>query len=307
MDLTSLRYFRAIAREGSITAASRQLGVSQPTLSVAVRNLETELSTRLLTRTRAGVELTATGRVLAARAEVILGEVDDAVRHVRGLQDDEMGSFTLGCQESLGAYFLPAFLARFFDEAPAIGLELHNASSAEVRQAVIDRSIDFGLVVNCEPHDDLVMTPLFRDAVQLWRVAGGDVRATGTAGLEGARSVLERRPLVWCERPVFAGLVERIQALGIRPARALVCKDLELVKCLVLEGIGVGILPGRVARYGGHDRLRVVSPALPRLDDTIHLVYRGDLHRTRAARRLRDALLERGRELDGEWSPADHA
>ena len=78
MDLLSLRYFRAIAREGSITAAARVLGVSQPTLSVAIRNLEEELATRLVTRTRAGVELTATGVVLLGRADAILAQVDEA-------------------------------------------------------------------------------------------------------------------------------------------------------------------------------------------------------------------------------------
>lgn len=303
MDLTSLRYFRAIAREGSITAAARVLGVSQPTLSVAIRTLEEELATRLLTRTRAGVELTATGVVLSGRADAILAQVDEAVRHVRDMQEDEVGRFTLGAQTSLGAYFLPGFLDAFLSGYPAIDLDLWSGPSAAVREGVLDRTIHYGLVVNCETHDDLVITPLFGDTIQLFTstIRSPDARATGSrSGPDEARRMLELSPLVWCDRPVFRDLLARIEAEGIRPRRSLICGDLEQVKSLALEGIGVGMLPGRVARHGHPGRLRPLSPLLPRHEDVIQLVYRGDLHRTRAAKRLREALLEHGRQLDGE-------
>lgn len=302
MDLHSLRYFRTIAREGSITAASRLLGVSQPTLSVAVRNLEEELGTRLLTRTRAGVELTATGQVLALRADAILSQVDEAIQHVRDLHEDEVGAFTVGCQESLGAYFLPGFLDRFLSACPGIVVDLWNGPSGQVRQAVLDRQVHYGLVVNCESHDDLVMTRLFDDQVGLFTTTsrGPEARITASrsVGLDLARSVLASAPLIWCDRPVFRTLLGRIEAAGVAIPRQLVCGDLELVKSLCLEGIGVGLLPARVAAYGQPGRLRFLSPALPRHDDVIQLVYRGDLHRTRAAKVLREALLEQGRTLD---------
>lgn len=304
MDLTSLRYFQVIAQKGSITAAAKVLNVSQPTLSVAIRNLEEELATRLVTRTRSGVELTATGIVLAGRAEAILVQVDEAIRHVHELQEDEVGRFTFGCQESLGAYFLPGFLDTFLSSSPAIMLDLWNGPSSAVREKVLDRTVHYGLVVNCVPHDDLVITPLFNDTIELFTLAvrGADARTTGArnTGIDVATRALEVAPLVWCDRPVFRTLLGKIEELGIKPRRSLICGDLELVKSLTLEGIGVGILPRRVARYGQAGRLRPLSPLLPRMEDVIHLVYRGDLHRTRAAKRLREALLEHGRVLDGE-------
>lgn len=302
MDLTHLRYFRAIARTRSLTAAARELGVSQPTLSVAVRGLEEELRTRLLTRTRAGVELTATGEVLSQRAEVILQAVDDTARHIQEVELDEAGRFTVGCQESLGAYFLPGFLDRFLTRYPAIEIALYNAPSAAVRDAVLRREVDFGLVVNCEPQDDLVITPLFRDVIELCALArrSPDARITQSRldGVEGARRLLDALPLILCERPVFRSLLARLEAEGIAARRTLVCGDLELVKSLTLEGIGVGMLPRRVASHGHPGALRPLSPLLPQHDDIIHLVSRADLHRTRAARCVREALVEHGRVLD---------
>jgi DNA-binding transcriptional LysR family regulator len=82
------------------------------------------------------------------------------------------------------------------------------------------------------------------------------------------------------------------------------CGDLELVKSLVLHGAGVGILPWRVAIYGtARNALRLVDPSLPFEVDIGSLMYRADLHRTRGAMRVRDAIVERGAELDAVPMP----
>lgn len=291
MDLPLLRTFRTVAREKSLTGAARVLGVSQPTVSVAIKNLEEELRTTLLVRTRSGVELTATGELLLERADGILALVSDTTEAIRDLETDDVGTFTFGCYESLGAYFLPGFLRDFLPRHPGVALQLWNGSSASVRQAILDRTVDIGLVVNCESHPDLVIIDVFGDVIELVAVgptAGGD--------LESARARVERGPLVWCDRPVFRALVNRLTEMGAGPHRTLVCGDLELVKSLVLSGLGVGMLPRRVARYG-NTSLQTLHPDLPHTADRIHLVYRGDVHRTRAARTLKEALVAYGRSL----------
>src|SRR5215472_2486697 len=129
LDLAQLRYFRAIAKSGSLTAAARDLGVSQPTLSVALRRMEEALGTTLLLRARDGVELTTTGRALLAHAHDILAGVERAEQTVRGLETHDVGRFVLGCPDSLGAYFLPRFLAGFLERFPRIELSLWNGPS----------------------------------------------------------------------------------------------------------------------------------------------------------------------------------
>jgi len=213
-----------------------------------------------------------------------------------------VGQFTLGCNASLGAYLLPGFLDRFYAAAPAIGLEVWCGGSAGVRDAVLARTVHYGVVVNCDPADDLVITPLFHDVIELYATPhrGHDSRTTRSTGIEAAQRLLARAPLYVCDRPVFRDLLDRVLLAGVRPARVVICGDLDLVKNLALEGGCAAILPGRVARYGHPGRLQPVDARLPRHEDTIHLIYRGDLPRTRAARRLREALVERGRELDLE-------
>ena len=157
MDFTHLRYFREIARHGSMTAASRELRVSQPTLTVAIQKLEAQLETSLFHRDRRGVRLTSTGRALLDHAREVFSLLEQAEERVRGLEEEDVGQFVIGCPEVLGAYFLPEFMADFLEQYPRITLSLWNGPSLEVHQAVIRREVQFGLVVNPLPHPDLVL------------------------------------------------------------------------------------------------------------------------------------------------------
>ena len=86
MDLNQLRYLLAIAQAGSLSAAAKKLRVSQPTLTVAMRRLEEELGTTLLTRDHKGVSLTSTGEALRGHAEQAVSLLDAATLQVRDLE-----------------------------------------------------------------------------------------------------------------------------------------------------------------------------------------------------------------------------
>ena len=295
MELNHLRYFVTIVQCGSLTAAARVLRVSQPALSVAVQNLEERLGTTLLNRARSGVSPTRTGEELCRHANEVFAQLERAEQDIRGIERDDVGRFTIGCHESLGAYFLPGFMQRFLDEAPHIQLSLKNATSALVHQAVVTREVHFGLVVNPSSHPDLVPVDLFGDAMDLFVCAGGDE----TASLEAARARIAESPLIYADRVTQCRqLLQQLLEAGIKPARELTCGDLELVKSLALANLGVAMLPRRVAAYGQPGRLRRLHPLLPSFPDRIFLLYRADLHRTRAAMRLKDALVRYGHELD---------
>lgn len=302
MDLAHLRCFQSIAHCGSLTAAARALKVSQPTLTVAVKNLEEQLGTTLLHRSREGVKLTSTGHDLLGQAEQIFALVDRVQHRIGDLETDEIGSFIIGCHESLGAYFLPAFMRGFLEASPRIEVTLWNGTSAQVQEAIVARRVEFGLVVNPRPHPDLVLVELFRDAMDVIVAAS----TTGDGTLASAHARLRAGPLIIAGRVgQCTELVDRLAALGLLPTRVLSCGDLELVKSLAMEGVGVGLLPRRVADYGQPGRLVRLHPELPFIPDVICLVYRADLHRTRAAIQLKDALAAHGRRLDALDAPAE--
>jgi DNA-binding transcriptional LysR family regulator len=311
MDLTHLRYFQVIATCGSLTAAARVLRVSQPALTVAMHNLEERFGTTLLLRERTGVRLTTTGEELLRHAAEMFALVERAEQQIKGLESGDVGNFVVGCHESLGAYFLPDFMASFLREAPRIEISLWNGSSDAVQRAVLDRRVHFGIVVNASPHPDLVIVEMFHDAVDLFVACDAGVspasgrldRLGGHAplpsGFEEACEVLRAGPLIFAGRvQQCQQIIDQLAASAALPSRLLSCGDFELVKSLTLSGVGVGLLPRRVARYNQEGKLRRLHERLPFFPDTISLVYRADTHRTRAALRLKDELIVHGKGLD---------
>lgn len=301
MELQDLRYFLEVRARGSLTAAAKVLGVTQPSLTTAMQRLERELGTTLLLRERTGVRLTVTGKALAHDAEEMVALADRIAHRVSGLEDAEAGRFVLGCHESLGAYFLPAFLRELLTAHGGIEIAVHNGSSSSVRDAVIDRSVDFGIVVNPRPHPDLVLVPMFEDAVDFFVLAEGARGKVFTSREEEALERIARGPLVHAGRVAESqALIAQIEAKGCTPGRVLSCGDFELVKSIALAGVGVALLPRRVAQYGHEGRLVRLCAALPCFEDRIVLVYRADMHRTKAAVTLKDALVAHGRRLAKE-------
>jgi len=294
--LEPLRYFQAVARCGSLSAAARVLHVSQPGLTAAIKQLEEGFGTRLLVRLRTGVSLTSTGEELLRFANESLTQLDEVEQRIKGLESDEVGDFVIGCHESLGAYFLPRLMTRFLESNPRIRLSLSNAPSRAVLNAVVERTVHFGIVVNPEPHPDLVQMKLFSDAVDLFVLGEG-----APGDLQAAKERLRRGPLVFAGRILQSQqIIDQLAAMDALPSRLLSCGDLELVKSFALAGLGIAVLPRRVARYWQEGRLRRLHPALPFVADEIHLLFRGDAHRTRAFVTTKDAIVAHGRALDGD-------
>jgi DNA-binding transcriptional LysR family regulator len=297
--LEHLRYFQTVARCGSLSAASRVLQVSQPRLTAVIKQLEESFGTKLLVRMRTGVTLTTTGEELMRFANESLTRLDEVEQRIKGLECDDAGSFVIGCHESLGAYFLPQWMTRFLESNPRIQLTLSNAPSRTVLGATVERAVHFGLVVNPEPHPDLVQIRLFRDAVDLFVLAEA---APEPCDFDAALARLRRGPLVFAGRVLQSQqIIEKLAALDAVPPRLLSCGDLELVKSFALAGLGVAVLPRRVARYCQEGRLRRLHPKLPFIPDEIHLLFRGDAHRTRAFVITKDALVAHGRTLDADY------
>jgi len=284
---TPIRYFLAIAEHGSFTAAARALHMSQPALTASVHALEESLHTTLFVRTSRGVVLTSTGTELVVHARAMEQKASELRQAMSDLENEPRGRFTLGCHESLGAYFLPGFMPSFFSAHPQIALSLWNGNSRDVMAEIVARRVDVGIVVNPAPHPECVIVPLFDDHVELLVLSR----------LLDSKAALDALPLLYV--PVLTQTQWILSRLPDAPTRRhLTCSSMELVKSLVVDGAGVGILPRRVAEHGlAPGTLSPVSANAPRFEDKVALVRRADMHETRAARLLLDALRARGKAL----------
>jgi DNA-binding transcriptional LysR family regulator len=166
-----------------------------------------------------------------------------------------------------------------------------------VRDATVERAVDFGIVVNPKPHPDLVLLDLFEDAVDFF-VARSSIEANPPKSMADAFARIASGPLVHAARVSESqSLLEAIEARGCTPSRLIACGDFELVKSIALAGVGVALLPRRVAAYGHEGKLVRLHPELPSYPDRIFLVFRADMHKTRAAVAMKEALVAHGRKL----------
>ncbi len=286
-------YFVEVATQGSFSAAATTLRVSQPSVSVAVKKLEERLDTQLFHRHARGVKLTPAGERLLNRAREAARALSAAQDEIDSLQTEPRGSFVLGCHESLGTYVLPGFMGRFLERFPDIEISLHNANSKDIEEAIVERTVDLGLVVNPVRHPDCVVRDLFDDRV-IFVVA-----EALTKQRKKPLSLLTQRPLFFV--PALRQtqvLLAELETRDIPVGRTVACSSMELVKSLVLDGAGVGVLPYRVAAHGvAEGRLRPLSRKLPGFDDKITLVWRADSPMTAGLRTVLDALLEHGKNM----------
>lgn len=130
MELRHLRYFIAVAEEGSLlTAAQRRLNTSQPSLSRQIRDLESEIGVKLLERQARGVALTPAGRVFLDHARLALLQVEAAKDGARRAVEPEKPVLTMGFLAGQELVWLPHALRIIREEAPGVEIMLSSQSS----------------------------------------------------------------------------------------------------------------------------------------------------------------------------------
>ena len=113
MELRVLKYFIEVAREGSITNASKVLHISQPTLSKQLKDLENELNCKLFVRSNYSVKLTDEGILLRKRAEDILEMTNKTLEEFSNLNEITGGDVRIGCAESYNVKYLAEVIKEF--------------------------------------------------------------------------------------------------------------------------------------------------------------------------------------------------
>jgi len=143
MELRHLRYFIAVAEEGSVTlAAEQRLHTAQPSLSRQLRDLELEVGVQLMTRSARGIELTAAGRVFLDHARLALSQVEAAREAARLAAEPAKASFAIGFLTGHEMEWLPAVMGILRDELPNMEVVIYSQLSPELAAGLVRGKID---------------------------------------------------------------------------------------------------------------------------------------------------------------------
>lgn len=234
--LQKLVAFKAIAESASIRKASQVIGIAQPALSRSMQILEADLGIKLFKRSVHGVMLTGEGELLLEYSRRLLKDAEDLQVRLRAGANEISGIVTIGTFASIAIYLWPKILSHLRWKYPALQIHL-KTNEDDYMEKLANGELD--LIVDAEPRpaSNMLSVVLYRDRFNFYAKS---------------EEPYESLPLIFVERSFDENgktIADYLRANGRGSAASPYDLDsFETVKALVLEGVGVGIMPERVAK-----------------------------------------------------------
>nr|WP_202552765.1 LysR family transcriptional regulator [Pseudomonas aeruginosa] len=246
-----MRYFIAVAEELHFGRAAERLGISQPPLSQQIQALEEDIGARLFERTNRRVELTDAGRLFLDESRQVLAQVDKAVLLARRAHLGELGELKIGFTSSAPfTSTIPSSIHAFRKAYPDVHLDLQEMSSRQVLKALLEESLQVGVIRPLALPDAVHWVELFREPLVAVLRADHPLAAGSEDGL--AIAALAEEPFVFFPRSYGTGLYDQVIALtrqaGFSPRIAQEASEAMTIIGLVSAGLGVSILPASFRR-----------------------------------------------------------
>ncbi|CAM3418905.1 LysR family transcriptional regulator [Paracidovorax anthurii] len=290
--LDQLEVFLQVLEAGSFSAAADRLGVSQPAVSLQVRQLERRLGVRLIERVGKRVAPTPAGAELRHHGQGVQAAVRAASEAVRAHAAGVTGTVRLGTGATACLHFLPAVLRGLRQLHPTLQVVVSTGNTADCLQQVEHNLLDMALVTLPAARRALYVRPVLQDPFAAIAPPGAALPRTHV------------RPRDWQEAPLVLfepaahtrALIDAwFVAGGPKPRPVMELGSVEAIKEMVASGLGYSIVPAMSLRDA--DRLRLqVRPLRPALARSLGLVVRQDKPMARGMQALADAIVAGARE-----------
>lgn len=241
MNLHLLRIFVCAVEENSFTKAAEQLGISQPAVSKAVRELESQLDTLLLERQGKYFKPNEAGQVLFDYGKSLFAMEREASEVLRAFKNLERGRLIVGASTTVASYWLAPYLKKFSDKYPGIDVQVVGANTEHVAQLLLDCKVDVALVEGAVDDE--------RIEARLWRT---EEMVAIAPNVDNATRKKDIDQQIWILREQGSGsrnVAEQLLLnMGIQAQRTLEMNSNEAIIQAVAAGCGVGIVPKITAR-----------------------------------------------------------
>ena len=290
MDIKQLKYFIAIAESGTITAAAKKLGMSQPPLSAQLRLLEEELGVTLVERGARSTRLTDAGKKLYERAQSIVVLADRTAAELGEYRTGVGGTLSIGTISSSGGLLPGRKLKRFQQLYPKVSFELHEGNTYQLLELMKERVIELAVVrtpFRAEPYECISFPPEPMVAAALPGFLEGMSDSPDIGELAD-------RPLIYYRRMEHV-IMDAFEKRGIRPDVYCKSDDARTSLMWARAGLGVALVPEGIfleTEARGMEARRIAAPEL-----TTNMVLIRDRERSSsaAAQRFIEVFSEQGR------------
>jgi DNA-binding transcriptional LysR family regulator len=267
LDVNRLRVIDAVARNGSVTAAAKELHYSQPSVTHHIARLEAETGAQLLQRVGRGIRLTPAGELLADRAAEILGRIDAADAELSAHVGLSAGRVRLAAFASAIGALVPQAVAALAGRYPGLQVSLTDTHPPEAIELLRAGKVEIAIVFR---YQETEPEPA---GVRLHHLLDDPVYVLSTRRERGLRALRDATWIAGCER-CSSHLVSMCADAGFEPRIGFRSDDMVVMSALVAAGLGVATQTGLSLR--AHHNEGVVATELRGLERHIYAATYGD-------------------------------
>jgi DNA-binding transcriptional LysR family regulator len=259
-----LTYFQEIADASNFSRAANKLGVSQPSLSLAIKRLEKTIGADLFVRHKSGATLTPAGKKLYVQTKMLFDNWETIRLEASAAHQQIQGKISLGCHTTVAVY-LRGFIPQLLEQYPQLTFDLKHDFSQNITDQVVHSFIDIAIVSNPLQHPDLIIKKLNDSEMTFWK----------GVGMRPMQDIHSDELVIICDLniPRSAMLLKKWNNNKLKSARIMTSNSLEVVADLTAAGCGIGILPSCFAQSVYAGQLERISNT-PMCRDELFLVYR---------------------------------
>jgi DNA-binding transcriptional LysR family regulator len=270
MDLRYLRHFVIVAEELNFTRAAERLHTAQPSLSVQIRKLETQVGVALFSREGRGVSLTDAGRVFLDRTRKTLADVDCSVALARQAANGETGHLSIGYDAPAEFRVFPRVVPAFRERWPHVHLSFHNLKNSQQLDGLRRDELDVGFVFLPIPTDEFAIEELTKVPLVVALPANHRLARASTVSIKD----LSHEPLILFPRSLDPETYDQIEQLFLAAGAAM---NVVLETATFLSGINFVSLGSGCSFLGDYARrVRwdgvIYKPLEPQLVKTVAVI-----------------------------------
>ena len=247
MDFRQLEYFVTISREKNFTRTAEVLHVSQPSVTKAIKNLEAELSLKLIDRRQKHVTLTNEGKAFLLHAEQIMQAVEDTYRDMERFQLEKQGTVHFGIPPMVEAYLFPDLFTSFKAMYPDMNLDVKEyGDSTEVVAKAESGELDFGIIFSNDAIDQANKMLIMTDNMSLCVHPDAELSRCEAVSFDQLKH--EHFIMQQSNTYQYQHVYESCVNSGFVPDILLCTTQLKTIKQLVANRMGISILPDFVTK-----------------------------------------------------------
>jgi len=272
MYFDALKTFVTLVEVKNFTKTAELLLMSQPSVSLHIKNLEAELQTKLFIRSPKQLQITPTGEILYDRAKQLLSMYEQTKQDILDHHSSIRGELTIGASFTIGEYILPSLLFELQQNHPELMLHVVIGNTNEIVQSVKLYEVDIGLIEGQTNEKELSVHPFLQD--ELFIVSSKD----HPLAMKDEVTFSELQNQAWVSREIGSGTREYlnhvIRSNGLKVKSLLSISSNQGIKETIIQGIGLTLLSrsviNREVQNGDLAILRIKDHNFPR---TLSYVY----------------------------------